>query len=556
MSSYELPANASEDVLRRKIAEVRGKLHSLNISNCIVAVPAFLLSLASDLRNLQTLSCIACPLKASLLLDRLLTSLQTVTQLDFSLVDAMDDAKEELVKIRHLGIVHGGKETKISKMYVEVADKHNMKVLLLFLNYCPLLRDLHVHFVHELSSDLCAATCSSIADHLFNLVTFTVTCEAPSTAKSDPRQPIDLRYCIDLHGNAVFRKRPLAFNCAQLRNLVLSPKPTFPLEPVVLVAVDRPDLGFFVGVLLHNWSQLRSLCVLLYARNLDQAVYPTISTLHRAALRNFFATLLNLVELNVSSFHFGDGVDFTELLAAPALQRLRALSLPPCGLRPEGAVRRLALGLGDVEDLDIRLNLDGRHKSCPSCAKELTIEPADASAFCIGSGRLTLSNVPNLVSVNFLPHFKMPHLRFIDGSDVPRFDYRALSRALRSSKTLRSLVIRMALINFNELSFVTLLRPASALERLCLLTKTKLQASKAEMVVQAMARQLPSIFYIHIHYVDIETDSETTVTWIRRPEGEAARPSSRPSVMPGKPCIMCSTQTFVALAKPLYRELL
>ncbi|KAH7935791.1 uncharacterized protein LOC119405111 [Rhipicephalus sanguineus] len=555
MSSYELPANASEDVLRSKIDEVQGNLHSLNISNCIVAVPALLLSLASGLRNLQTLSCIACPLKASLLLDRLLTSLQNVTQLDFSLVDAMDDAKEELFKIRHLGIVHAGKQTNIRKMYVEVADKHNTQVLLLFLNYCPLLKDLHVHFVHDVSSDLCAATCSSIADHLLNLVIFTVTCEAPSTAQSDPRQPIDLRYCIDLHGNAVFRKSPLAFNCAQLRNVVLSPNSTFPLEPVVLVAVDRPDLGFLIGVPRYNCSQLRSLCVLLYARNLDQAVYPTISTMHSTALRQFFAKLHNLVELNVSSFHFDDSVDFTELLAAPALQRLRALSLPPCGLRPEGAVRRLALRLGDVEDLDIRLNLDGRHKSCRSCDKELTIEPVDASAFRNGSGRLTLSNVPNLVSVNFLPHFKMPHLRFIDDSDVPHFDYRALSMTLSSSKTLRSLVIGMALINFSEMSFEFLLCPAIALERLCLLTKTKLATWKAHLVVEAMARQLPTIFYIHIHYVDVETGSETTVTWIGRHEGEAAGPSSRPSVMQKKPCIMCSTQTFVGLAKPHYREL-
>ncbi|KAL1485668.1 hypothetical protein MTO96_047259 [Rhipicephalus appendiculatus] len=103
MSSYELPANASSDELARKITEVRGNLHSLNISNCIVAVPAFLLSLASDLPNLQNLSCIACPLKATLLMERLLSSLQNVTQLQFSLVDAKDDAKEELFKMRHLG---------------------------------------------------------------------------------------------------------------------------------------------------------------------------------------------------------------------------------------------------------------------------------------------------------------------------------------------------------------------------------------------------------------------------------------------------------------------
>ncbi|KAL1423451.1 hypothetical protein MTO96_021063 [Rhipicephalus appendiculatus] len=272
-------------------------------------------------------------------------------------------------------------------------------------------------------------------------------------------------------------------------------------------------------------------------------------------LRDFFATLLNLVELNVSSFHFGDGFDFTGLLDAPALKRIRALSLPPCGLRPKGAVRRLAHGLGDVEDLDVRLNLDGRHKSCRTCAKELVIQPADASAFAIESGRLTLSNVPNLVSLDFLRRFWVSHVRYIDDSDKPRFDYRALSSVLRSNGTLRSLVVKMAQVNFYELSFETFLCPGNTLERLCLLTKTRLPSSKAQMVVQAMAHQLPSIFYIHVHYVDIDTDSETSMTWIRRPVGEATGPTSRGNVMQGKPCIMCSTQTFVALAKPLCRQL-
>ncbi|XP_037288857.2 uncharacterized protein LOC119181718 [Rhipicephalus microplus] len=557
MSSYELPANASEDVLRREIAEVKSNLHSLDISNCIVAVPALLLSVVSDLQNLRTLSCIACPLKASLLLERLLVSLPNVTELKFSLVDAKDDAKEELLKLRHLANVQERKETKIRKMYVEVADKVNVKVLLQFLQYCPLLEDLHVHFAQEVNSYFCAATCSSMADHLLNLETLVCTCEAPCTAQLDRGQPVDLRYCINLHGNVVFRKTSQAFNCAQLQDLAFSRNAVFPLEPVILAAVDTPDIGkqFFNAGSRHNWSQIPSLCVLLYDQSLDRTAYPTISRMHKEALRCFFATFLNLVELNVSSFHFGDGFDFTQVVDVPALQCLRALSLPPCGLRAKGAVRRLALMLGSVEDLDVRLNLDGRHKSCRSCANKLVIEPADAIAFGIRSGRLTLSNVPNLVSLDFLQCLSVSHVRYIDDSDVPRFNYRALSSALSSSVTLRSLIVKMALIDFYEQSFETFLYPARALERVCLLTKKKLQSPNVRIIVEAMARRLPSIIYIHIHYVDRHTGMDTSMTWIRRTEGIAAGLPVRESVMPGKPCIMCSTQTFVALAKPLYREL-
>ncbi|KAL3251403.1 hypothetical protein MRX96_055150 [Rhipicephalus microplus] len=557
MSSYELPANAREDVLQRKIAAVRGNLTSLNISNCIVADPASLLSLTSDVKSLETLSCIACPVKASLLLERLLTSLQNVTQLHFSLVDAMDEANEELLKISRLKDMQVSKKTKISKMYVEVAGEHNMKVLLQFLDYCPLLKDLHVHFVHQLGSDFCVAACASITENLLNLETFTCTSEAPFTAQSAHEEAVDLRYCINLHGNMVFRKTPLSFNCAQLRDLAQSHNAVFPVEPVILAAVDTPDLGsqFPIAGSRYNWRATQSLCILLYAQNLESTEYPTIGAMHIPTLRDFFAKLVHLVELNVSSFHIGDGFNFTQVLDAPALRRLRALSLPPCGLRPTGAVRRLAFRLGDVEDLDVRLNLDGRHKRCASCDNDLTIERAEASVFEIESGRLTLSNVRNLVSLDFLRCVWVAHVRFIDDSDEPRFDFSALSRILRYSATLRSLVVKLAFIDFCEQSFENSLYPGTALERLCLITKTKLQSSKAQTVVEDMASRPPSIFYIHIHYVDVDTGSENSMTWIRRHEGEAVARPSRASAMPGKPCIMCSTQTFVALAKPLCRQL-
>lgn len=64
-SHYELPANASEDILRLKIDEVKGKLLSLSMSNCIVAQPEGLLSLLPRLQHLRYLSCVACPLKPS-----------------------------------------------------------------------------------------------------------------------------------------------------------------------------------------------------------------------------------------------------------------------------------------------------------------------------------------------------------------------------------------------------------------------------------------------------------------------------------------------------------
>ncbi|KAH8008782.1 hypothetical protein HPB51_004172 [Rhipicephalus microplus] len=57
---------------------------------------------------------------------------------------------------------------------------------------------------------------------------------------------------------------------------------------------------------------------------------PNVGAPHSAALRLFIGSLCNIVELNVNSLHFDDGIDFTKLLDTPTLLRLRALSLAPC----------------------------------------------------------------------------------------------------------------------------------------------------------------------------------------------------------------------------------
>ncbi|KAH6941369.1 hypothetical protein HPB50_017108 [Hyalomma asiaticum] len=530
MSSYELPANANEDVLRRKVSEMECNLQSLNISNCIVAHPRSLLSILSSLKNLHTLSCIACPLQPSLLLDQLLSSLQKLTRLEFSLVE-VEDATEETIKIWDFRKVHLGKKTSLCEMYVEVMNDDNMKLLLGFVEYSPLLKDIHIYITKYIRTDYGVISCLRIVETLKELAIFTLTCEAPSTTQSEPfTQPLDLQKCMRIHGTVLFRKSTNSLSYALLRDLATSPGSVLPIEPAVLVAVKRPDLEaqLFYASSRHNWSELQSLCLLLFLKGLRANVYPVVGVECTTVLREFFARMPNLVELNVSSFHF-DGVDFTELMPTAALQRLRALSLPPCGLSHQGAVRRLAQGLGDIEELDIRLNVDGRHNICFFCNDELAIELVDVSALNIGSGRLTLN---------------------------PRFDYGALCKALRANDTVRSIVVKLPDINLAEGSFETQLCPANALERLCIVTTTKLNASKAKMIVASMGRQLPSIFYLHIHYVDVETRTMTSVTWIRASEGDVAEKWSQPGkVMLGKPCIMCSTQTFVALPKPRCREL-
>ncbi|KAH6941158.1 hypothetical protein HPB50_014457 [Hyalomma asiaticum] len=553
MTHYELPANATDDVLRLKIDEVQDNLQSVDMSNCIVADPASLLSLLSRLPDLQSLSCVACPLKPHVLLGHLLTSLQKVSHLRLSFMEDKRDAMEELLKIPRFSFQHGNKQTQIRKLYAEVADHENMIVLSSFLQYCPCVQDLQVHFQQHASPPI-DVTAEALFERLRTLEELTITCEVQS---SQPSEVLDLPSCRDMQANAVFRKSPTRFNYADLYELAHSPSPLLPHAPVVLLVADGEDLQLSLGAasLSTEWKDLRSLCILHLSHDVDQTAYPVISATYDAAFRDFFDRLSNLVELNVNSVHFGDDADLTKLLNVAAKMQLRALSLAPCGLPKRSAVRMLALALVSIDDLDVRLNRDGRHSSCEYCDRALLVNPADVNGFGTRrSGRLTLSNVPNLVSLDFLGSCPMPDLRFIDVSDQPRFDFKALAQAVRHNDALRSLVVKLPDIDFDIESLKECLPPARALERLCLLSRTKLDTSTAETTVEALAGLLPSIFYVHIHYVD-EAHAESAVTWIRLSEGDAEDVPRRGKVIAKKPCIMCSTQTFIALAKPRYRVL-
>ncbi|KAH7971125.1 hypothetical protein HPB49_019128 [Dermacentor silvarum] len=554
MTSYELPANAREGLLRLNIEEAKDNLQELNISNCIVANPDDLLWYISGMQTLQTLRSVACPLNASFLLDSLLRSLETVIHLEFSLVDNKEDAEEQLIKIRHIEHManeHRNRETKLRKVFVEVAGEENMQVLSAFLMYCPHVTDLHIHMLHIARADVDVATCMRIVEGMHSLEVFTLTCEALLPTQPEPNRPLDLQYCAGIHGNVVFRKRQNGLNYALLRDLSRSSIAVLPGEPTVMVAFDTPDLEgrLHDAGSWHDWSDLRSLCIVLFSQRPDDTVYPAVGAAYDGVLRDFFGRFSSLSELNVSSFHFGDGIDFTELLSTPALQRLRAA----------GAVRRLAISISDIEDLDIRLNVGGRHQSCHSCNQQLVIETADTSVFSVstGQGRLTFCNVPNLASLSFLGSCQVPHLRFIDIDDNPCFDYNSLAKAICTNlnDSLRSLVVKIGSLNFLHPSF-TVRVPCAAryFWSACAYCPTRGCSRRfAESVIKSLAVKLGSISYLHMHYVD-EAGREARLTWIRLLDGIAGQ-SHRGEVMAGKPCIMCSTQTFIALAKPRRREL-
>ncbi|KAH6941318.1 hypothetical protein HPB50_016248 [Hyalomma asiaticum] len=505
MSSYELPANADEHVLRRKIEEAQGNLLSLDISNCIVAHPSALL---------------------------LLLSLQNLSRLEFSLVQAVHDAVKNRVEIEHFHEELIGKHSSISEMYVEVANEANMRLLLSFLRYCPLVTDIHIYAANCIPSDHVTPWCFAIMQSLEQLVMFTLNGEAQFTMQSELAQPPRLA---ELYGHSCAK----ALSYAALRDLATSPRPVHPVEPVVLVAVQSSGLHkeLLDASSRYHWRWLQSLCFVLVHSGHHETAYPVVSARYRAILQDFFSRLTDIVELNLSCFHFGDGIDITELNSRGCTAKAPRVVTAP-----------LVMDLGNMEDLDIRLHMDGRHRSCLFCDEALTIPPEAASAFRLSSGRFT----PEQCST---PHFlQLPRVH--SGIPHPNKAYNAFCKAICSNDNIRSIVIKLPYICFRARSFETSLCPANALERLCILpTNCSLKGSEAAAVVARLASNLPSAFYVHIHYVDFDSKENESVTWIRLPDSDEANRSNRAKTMWGKPCIMCSTQTFIGHPKPRSRQL-
>ncbi|KAL1416967.1 hypothetical protein MTO96_027359 [Rhipicephalus appendiculatus] len=196
-----MPSNANEDALMLKLDEMRNNLQSLDISNCMVARPRYLLMLLSRPYTLQTLSCISCPLKPSLLMDRLLKTLHNLTDLELSI--AKDDISPEVDKIQNLRNVYKNRNTRIRHLYVEVADIDNIAVLCAFLGYRPLVTHLHIHFGKYVRLRTVLITLACVSEPLRDLDEFKATCEAQSKKQARPL-PLELQSSFDMAANVVY----------------------------------------------------------------------------------------------------------------------------------------------------------------------------------------------------------------------------------------------------------------------------------------------------------------------------------------------------------------
>ncbi|KAL1483075.1 hypothetical protein MTO96_002145 [Rhipicephalus appendiculatus] len=543
-----LRPNVAACCLAKQMSEIRRPfaVGTLDLRNCIRLESYQVTENVLGCTQLQSLRCIACPLKFRHLLKLMTTSLRHLAELELSLVSEVDGMTRELC-IRDVAPMlkrnisgHG-----LHRLYVEVACESNFVRLSTLLSLCRLVKHVHVHFVRGSfwGAILC---CRDIVEHLRYLETFTFTSELPSYRQPDPTAPLDFVSCAAVCGNVSFEKSTGTWSCVRLRDLVVDCREPriLPVQLVVVVVnSDEDPVAEWIRVasLGHDWNNLRLLCLLLFAEEPSSFSYPTAGIEYRESLRLFFSTALKyLIELNISSFHFGPDLDFAEVLQYGSLELLHALSVSPCALCRPSALRRLAQVCPDLADLDVRFERTSSFVQCAGCEGELLLEPDDAkevrdgttrALFFSGLARLTLSDVHDTACLWFIQSCS-PTAAVRLCNCPSSTEHELLGRMLAHRSAPSCLILRHE--QLLETLLLANMSHVASLEYLYILSSDCLSDDVVEAFVRELSAGLPRLKYLHVHYRrSRDDDSDERITWLR---GSCSKGGAEALVRNG-PCI-------------------
>ncbi|XP_070380155.1 uncharacterized protein [Dermacentor albipictus] len=384
-------------------------IRELDLTNCILLEPKELPLHIGKCKELKYLRCVACPLRPSALLDLLLKRLPRLKVVEFTVV-AETDVDSEIRELHNTASQGPGMLARnLRRIYAEVSGDLNFKLLSALLSYCPKLDELRVHFVRGNFMNA-LLECNAILEQGVNLETFTFSSEMPASNQRLPSKPLDLRSCTAVCANVCYRRSSNMWNCALLRDLALGcTDPLHLPEQLVLIAVHHAEgltaEWIRLAALGHFWTNVRQLCLPLFSAQPSDCVYATAGAAYRESLRDFIYVKLQVVELNISAFHFGPDLELTALLQDGSLKHLQSLSVTPCGLRRPSALRRLAQNCPDFKELDVRFDRRGNFFQCAGCEGQLFLDRKDmlemyepAPVFHNALARLTLSDVHDHVS--------------------------------------------------------------------------------------------------------------------------------------------------------------
>ncbi|XP_070380123.1 uncharacterized protein [Dermacentor albipictus] len=354
------------------------------------------------------------------------------------------------------------------------------------------------------------------------------------------------------------------WNCVLLRDLAVGyTNPIHLPQQLVLVAVHHAEgftpEWFSLAGFGHFWTNVRQLCLLLFPAQPSDGVYATAGAAYRDSLRDFISSKLQqVVELNISAFHFGPDLELTALLQDGTLRHLRSLSAPPCGIRRPSALRRLAQLCPEFKELDVRIERQDSFVRCAVCEGEFLLDHEDMLEMCDSApvfhnalARLTLSDVHVRFFLWFVEACPAVSVRLSDCPSPSHPDCPSLGQRLARNSSLRCLVLRHHVLPFGDACLLENISRIRHLQYLCLLSAAPLQDNDAAESLQAFSARLkPHIKCVHVHYRSSTDGIEKRITWMKR----AGDPTGGVLIRDG-PCLLyCSTATFIGLSKPLNRD--
>ncbi|XP_070380114.1 uncharacterized protein [Dermacentor albipictus] len=538
-------------------------IRTLDLTNCILLEPNELPLHIAKCTGLQILRCVACPLRPSALLHLMLNRLPRLKEVEFSLV-AETDVDSEIREMHNTALqVPGILAVSLRRMYAEVSDDLNFKLLSALLSYCPMLDELLVHFVRGNFMNA-LLECNAILEQGVNLETFTFSSEVPASNQRLPSTPLDFTSCAAVCANVSYQRSTNMWNCVLLRDLAVGyTNPIHLPQQLVLVAVHHAEgftpEWFSLAGFGHFWTNVRQLCLLLFPAQPSNGVYATAGAAYRDSLRDFISSKLQqVVELNISAFHFGPDLELTAILQDGTLRHLRSLSATPCGLRRPSALRRLAQLCPEFKELDVRIERQDSFVRCAVCEGEFLLDHEDMLEMCDSApvfhnalARLTLSDVHVRFFLWFVEACPAVSVRLSDCSSPSHPDYPSLGQRLARNSSLRCLVLRHHVLPFGDACLLENISRIRHLQYLCLLSAAPLQDNDAAESLQAFSARLkPQIKCVHVHYRSSTDGIEKRITWMKR----AGAPTGGVLVRDG-PCLLyCSTATFIGLSKPLNRD--
>ncbi|KAH7944655.1 hypothetical protein HPB52_023064 [Rhipicephalus sanguineus] len=555
--NVRLRANEPASKLAERLRRAGGPLavRDLDITNCFDVNVQQLVPLITECKLLQHLRCAACTIPPSDVLMLVMQRLPHLVEVEFSCLIDRTIVHAEISRLAGIACTLGCSALKLQRLYVEIGQEHNFRLLSTFLRCCPNASSLHVHLVcgefHEAVRE-----CHTLLEEHRQLDTFRFTSELHSPFQCDPPSALHFAVYVAVCANFTYQRSKNLRSCARLQDLAeagVEPQ-TIPFQTALVAVEDQFTPEWLrAASITHDWRDVRQLCLVLFLPHLS-TTFPAADGTYRDCLREFSTQLRQLVELNVSSFHFGPGIDVTAFFEGGWMPFLQSLSAAPCGFRSVLTLKCLATYCPGFKELDVRFESRGSFFRCAGCESETLyvsgFHSFPSPAFRNGLARLTLSRVHDAACLSFLECCRpVATLRL---SYCPlELDYERMSRALAHSSDPICLILQHHLLRLDDTDLLENLHRFTDLQYLYLLLYTRLDERELPSSITCILRSLPQLKCLHVHYeCDDSPRVLRTATWMRGPGGEMSDELVR-----GGPCFQsCSTATFIGLAKPLNRD--